>query len=80
MSRFFCVCGNPCFALGGFDLQAVVGRCRDPERPYVVEEGKMIRNDDSVNIGKDGDEFAWRLSEAGGEGLLGDISVELVND
>ena len=63
-----CVCGNPCFAFGGFDLQAAVGQGGDPERPNVVEEGRVTRDDDIVDICKDGDEFAWWLSEVGGKG------------
>ena len=53
-----CVSGNPCFALGGFDLQAMVSQCGSPEWPYVVEKGRITRDDDIVDVRKDCDEFA----------------------
>ena len=53
-----CGIGYPSFAFGWLNLQAVFGKCADPDGPHLVEQDGVAGYDHIINVGENGDELS----------------------
>ena len=71
---------NPCFAFGWLDLESMVGKGAEPDRPDAVEENGVAGDNNIINVCEDGNKVTWRGVGLGGECDVGNVGVEVVDD